>query len=53
MKKQQSITERLRDIVKKKNTPLVIIKAGSIRRVSRTSGGDGYEGDYYQSYYDE
>jgi len=53
MKKQQTITTKLQNLVKKKNTPLVITKAGSIKRFSRSSDSGGYGGEYSPSYDEE
>jgi len=41
------ITEKLKNLVKKKNTQIVVIKAGSIKNTSSNSSGFGE--DYYPS----
>ena len=39
--------------VKRKNTPIIVIKAGSIKKVSRATNGSSFETDYYFSSYAE
>ena len=48
-KKHNNVTEKLQKLVKKRKTTLVVIKAGSIKNVTRTSSSS-FEGEYYPSY---
>ena len=50
--KQQNITTKLQNLVKRKKTPIVVTKAGSVKKASRSSGSS-FEGDYYPSSYAE
>lgn len=47
--KQNNITAKLQNLVKKRKRTLVVIKAGSIKNVRRTSGSSFGE-DYYPSH---
>ena len=49
--KQNNITAKLQNLVKKRKTTVVVIKAGSIKNVRRNSDG-GFGEDYYPSYSD-
>jgi hypothetical protein len=49
--KQNNITAKLQNLVKKRKTTVVVIKAGSIKNVRRNSG-DSFGEDYYPSYSD-
>ncbi len=44
---QRYVTERLQKLVKKRKTPLVVIKAGSIKFITRKSGDS--DGEYIPS----
>ena len=49
--KSNGITTKLQKLVKKRKTALVVIKAGSIKNIARTtSGSSSFEGEYYPSY---
>ncbi len=45
---KEDITERLKNLVKKKNTQIVVIKAGSIKTTSNNSNSS-FNDDYYPS----
>ena len=49
--KQNNITAKLQNLVKKRKTTIVVIKAGSIKNVRRNSENSLGE-DYYPSYSD-
>ena len=49
--KQNNITAKLQNLVKKRKTTVVVIKAGSIKNARRSSDG-GFGEDYYPSYSD-
>lgn len=53
MNNKKNITTKLQKLVKRKNTPIVVIKAGSIKKVSRSSSGSSFESDYIPSSYAE
>jgi len=50
--KQNYITEKLQKLVKKRKTPIVVIKAGSIKFVSSNSSNSS-ESDYYPSSFND
>lgn len=50
MNKNQNITTKLQNLVKKKHTPVVVIKAGSIKK--KSSSDSGFESDYFPTYSD-
>jgi len=45
---KEDVTERLKNLVKKKNTQIVVIKAGSIKTTSNNSNSS-FNDDYYPS----
>lgn len=45
---EDDITKRLQNMVKKKNTPTIVIKAGSVKQNYRSSDGTSTS-DYYPS----
>ncbi|UCD14582.1 MAG: hypothetical protein JSW60_03960 [Thermoplasmatales archaeon] len=49
MDDKQDYTAKLQNLLKKKNTPLVVIKAGSVKRSTKTSNSGNFGGDYYPS----
>lgn len=49
--KRNNITAKLQNLVKKRKTTVVVIKAGPIKNVRRNSDGSFGE-DYYLSYSD-
>lgn len=53
MNNKKNITTKLQKLVKRKNTPIIVIKAGSIKKVSRATNGSSFETDYYFSSYAE
>ena len=50
--KQNNITAKLQNLVKKRKKTLVVIKAGSVKNYRRTSGSSFGE-EYYPSYNEE
>ena len=50
--KQENITTKLQNLVKKKHMPLGVIKVGSTKRNARTSNSTSV-GEYYPSYNEE
>lgn len=50
--KQDNITTKLQNLVKKKHTPLVVIKVGSTKRDTKTSSSTSV-GEYYPSHDEE
>jgi hypothetical protein len=50
--KQDNITKKLQNLVKRKHIPLVVIKVGSTKRDARTSNSTSI-GEYYPSYNEE
>jgi hypothetical protein len=47
--KQKEITKKLQDLVKNQNTPIVVVKRGSIKK---TSGSSSDSSESYSSYSD-
>jgi hypothetical protein len=48
-KQESNITEKLKDLVKKRKRTVIVIKAGSIKNNRRTSSSS-FESDYYPAY---
>jgi len=49
LKENEDITDKLKNLVKKKNIQIVVIKAGSIKNSSKSSTS-GIGEEYYPSY---
>jgi len=49
---QKNITAKLQNLVKKRKRAIVVIKAGSIKNVRRSSSSS-FEGEYYPTYSEE
>ena len=50
MNKKQDITSKLQSLVKKKNTPLVVLKAGSVKHKTRQMNKSIPLEEYYSGY---
>ena len=48
MGNEKNITNKLKDLAKKRKRTIVVVKAGSAKHVRRSSGGDF--GEYFPSY---
>jgi hypothetical protein len=48
LNEKEDIREKLQNLVKKKNTQIVVIKQGSVKNTSKNN--NGFSEDYYPSY---